>query len=300
MFKLGPVPQEVLNYFRNKGLKVGFDWRDVWREEHAFIFTVAKATQLDVLASIRGALDKAISEGQTLRQFQNELTPTLQKLGWWGRQEVLDETTGELVDAQLGSPRRLKTIYNANLRTARVAGQWERAQRTKTTLPYFLRTLGPSREHRPEHVAWHGLLLPIDDPHWDTHMPPSDWECKCRVRQVSAAEAERLGKTGVLAADRKQIIDPETGLPTGQVEQRFTPIKTKAPPVEMVPWENKRTGQTMMVPKGIGPGWDSNPGKSRQANLEKFMAGKLDAADPALAAVARKDLDAYRKANPAP
>lgn len=300
MFKIGPVPQEVLNYFRNKGLKVGFDWRDVWRQEHAFAFTVAKATQLDVLESIRGALDKAISEGLTLRQFRNDLTPTLQKLGWWGRQEVLDESTGELLDAQLGSPRRLKTIYTANLRTARVAGQWERAQRTKAALPYLLRTLGPSREHRPEHVAWHGTLLPIDDPWWDSHMPPDGWECKCRVRQVSAAEAERLKGSGVLAPDRKQILDKETGLPTGQVEQRFVPIKTVAPPIEMVPWENKRTGKIEFVPKGIDPGWDNNPGKSRQQNLEKFMAGKLDSADPALAAVARKDLAAYQQANPAP
>ena len=32
---------------------------------------------------------------------------------------------------------------------------------------------------RPEHRAWHGLILPIDHPLWDTHYPPNGWGCRC-------------------------------------------------------------------------------------------------------------------------
>jgi len=286
----GPVPREALDYFRDKGLKVSFDYRDTWREEHASAFTVAKAMQVDVLTSIRAELERAIAEGRTLQQFQRELTPTLQRLGWWGKQEMVDESTGEIVNAQLGSPRRLRTIYNANLRTARAAGQWQRIERTKDALPFLLRTLGPSREHRPEHVEWHGTLLPVDAPFWETHMPPDGWECKCRVRQVSRVEAERLKAKGVLAADRKQIKDPETGLPTGHLEQRYTPVKTTAPQIRHRDWLNKRTGAVERVPAGIDPGWDTNPGKVRQKNLENLLAGKLGAAPRPVTDAAVRDL----------
>ena len=67
---------------------------------------------------------------------------------------MIDPETGETREVELGSPRRLKTIYSTNMRTARAAGQWERIQRTKATHPYLLYELGPSGEHRPEHVAW--------------------------------------------------------------------------------------------------------------------------------------------------
>jgi len=60
-------------------------------------------------------------------------------------------------------------------------------------------------------------------------------------------------------------------------------------------WVNKRTGQIDMVPEGITPGWNFNPGQTRQENLDKLIAGKLKAADPRVAEVARRDLDEYRK-----
>lgn len=259
----GPVPKEALAYFRNKGIKPSFDYRDVWRTEHAATFTVAKAMQLDVLQDIRTAIDQAIENGETLQQFKNELTPTLQKKGWWGKKEMVDESTGEIITAQLGSPRRLKTIYRANLRTARSAGQYERAQRTKKALPYFRYGLGPSEEHRPEHVQWDGLILPVDHPFWQTHMPQNGWGCKCHVRQISQAEMDRRG---------------------WQV--------SKDPVIEMVPWENKRTGLVEWVPKGIDPGWDTNPGYERHTGLQQMIAGKLDTADPAVAGTIIRDLTA--------
>lgn len=171
----GPIPADALQYFRAKVDMPGFDWRDVWRTEHASAFTVAKAMQADVLHSIRDALDAAIADGQTFADFSKQLTPVLQNLGWWGRKVMTDAVTGKSKAVQLGSPRRLRTIYRANLRTARAAGQWQRAERTKKALPYLLYELGPSHEHRAQHVAWHGTLLPIDDPWWDAHMPPNGW-----------------------------------------------------------------------------------------------------------------------------
>ncbi|MHB1350107.1 MAG: hypothetical protein ACYCYR_09565 [Desulfobulbaceae bacterium] len=40
------------------------------------------------------------------------------------------------------------------------------------------------------------------------------------------------------------------------------PIRTTAPPAEYYEWTNKKTGEMHMVPKGIDPGFDYNPGAS--------------------------------------
>ena len=235
----GPVPREALDYFRAKDLRPGFDYRDVWGQEHAHAFTVAKAIQLDILDDIREAVEDALAEGQTFRQFSKDLTPTLQKKGWWGKKEQIDPADGEKRTVQLGSPRRLRTIYRSNLRAARAAGQWQRIQRTKSTHPYLLYELGPSETHRPQHAAWAGTLLPANDPWWQTHFTPNGWGCKCRVRQVSKREAQRRG--GV----------------------------TERPPYDPVEWTNKRTGEVQTVDRGLDPAWAGNPGVNRARVLNR-------------------------------
>ena len=253
-------PKEVVNFFKGKQLTTSFDYREVWQEEHAFGFTVAKATEEDVLSSIRDELLKAKQQGIPFPQFQKELGTRLQKLGWWGKKDVVDPLTGEAVTAQLGSPHRLRVIYESNIRSAASAGQWERAQRTKKGLPYFIYELGPSREHRPQHVTWAGTILPVDHDWWSTHFPPNDYGCKCRVRQIPRAEAADLG--GV----------------------------SKAPKIKHVEYHNKRTGEVTSVPEGIGPGWASNPGKVRGENLDNFLAGKLEGVSQSHARIAIHDL----------
>lgn len=143
-----PVPREALEYFRFRGRRTGFDYRDVWQEEHALAFIVAKAMDLGILDEIRAALDRALAEGRTFRQFRKDLTPVLRRRGWWGKKPMEDPITGETVPAQLGSHRRLRTIYRANLRAARAAGVWDRAQRTGKTAPWFLYEPGPGKRCR--------------------------------------------------------------------------------------------------------------------------------------------------------
>src|SRR4030067_1086802 len=106
-------PEEAIKYFQKKGYKFSWDWYELWQEAHIKAFTVAKAMREDILTDIRDALDKALSEGTTLQKFKNDLTPLLQSKGWWGRQLVGDEQGA--AEVQLGSPHRLKTIFNVNI-----------------------------------------------------------------------------------------------------------------------------------------------------------------------------------------
>lgn len=258
-FDPGPPP-EASRFLANKGVVPSFSWRDVEPEEHAVAFTVAKAMQIDVLTTIREELQRAIDEGVPFDEFRRTLTPRLRRLGWWGVREMVDPATGQAELVQLGSPRRLRTIYRANLRSARAAGQWERIQRTARQLPFLVYMLGPSEVHRPHHEAKAGLTLPVDDPFWQSWFPPNGWGCKCWVRQVTRAEAERRG------------VDASPEVPTRRMV-------------------NRRTGELREVPQGIDPGWERNPGALRVRAAIDLLEERLAAAPAVVAEVARRDLE---------
>lgn len=252
----GPIPQEAIAYFKRKGIKPGFDWRDVWGKEHDRAFTAAKFMREDVLADMQEELTDALTEGRTFKQFVESIRPRLEARGWWKPRTVKDPETGKRV--KIDPPKRLRTIYETNLRVARAAGQWERIERNKQTRPYLLYQVGPSERHREQHLAWHGVLLPVDDPFWKVAMPPNGFGCKCHVRTVSKLEHKRLVKDGIPEGEPKPVLDDE-GRPTGHVEQTRTAVITKAPKLPKEPWLNKRTGQVLMVPRGIQPGFDRRP-----------------------------------------
>ncbi len=257
-FSPGPPP-DVSEFFRNKTVRPSFSFEDVEPAEHAVQFTVAKAMNIDVLEAIQSALQKAIDEGVPYSQFSKDLKPRLRKMGWWGVDEQVDPLTGKVRKVQLGSPRRLKTIYRANIQSARAAGQWDRIERTKRALPYLVYLLGPSERHRPSHAIKSGMVLPVDDPFWQTWYPPNGWGCKCYVRQVTKREADEIGVSD-------------------------------SPEIPMRDVFNKRTGEIKRIPSGIDPGWETNPGIYRQKQMERFLAGKLDGTAPVVAHVAARDM----------
>lgn len=175
----GPVPAEALEYFRRKKLEPDLDLEEAWQQEHVESFRVAGVVAEDLLAGLRDAVDQALEKGLTFEQFRDGLDDVIKALGWLGE--------GEKV------PRRLRLVYETNMRVARAAGQWQRIQRTAEARPYLLYALGPAERHRPTHEAWAGTVLPIDDPFWATHFPPNGYGCKCHVRQLGEPEARRKG-----------------------------------------------------------------------------------------------------------
>jgi hypothetical protein len=257
-FDPGPPP-EASRFLRNKGLRPSFSWMDVEPEEHAVAFAVAKVAELDLLEAMRAEVQRALDEGLTFESFQKSWRANPRLADWWGRKAMEDPLTGEVVEAQLGSPRRLRTIYDANLRTARAAGQWERIERTQEAFPYLEYRLGPSENHRPHHEDKAGLILPVDDPFWDEWMPPNGWGCKCWVRQVTKAEAGRRG-----VSDAPQVRDQK--------------------------WFNKRTGDAQLVPQGIDPGWQRNPGRLRRQAAEGLLRDRLEWAPEAVRQAALADI----------
>lgn len=229
----GPVPQEALDYFRAKRLHPAFEPNTIWGQEHKYAFTVARIAEIDVLKKVRDSLDKAIEDGTPYAEWADGLSGTLDDSGW------------SAYNTPAQQPVRLATIYQTNMRMARANGQEDRAQRVKAVLPYFVYELGPSKVHREEHEEWEGITLPVDDPWWDSHAPPSAFGCKCRRRQITQAEADDNG-----GVDDSPDVDFE------QVE---------------LP-----DGETTLVPEGVDPAFNYPKGSAGRA---RSLNDALDAAE---------------------
>jgi len=255
---LAVPPAEAIDVLRGKGYHVGFDWRDTAADEHLASFTVAKAMRLDILVAIREAVDSALADGSTFREFQRRLEPILREAGWWGRQEMVDPATGERRLVELGSPRRLRIMYDTNLRMATARGRWERFERLADARPYLRYVATLDARTRPEHAAWHGTVLPIGHEFWRTHAPPNGWRCRCTLQSLSERDLERFG-------------------------YRLSPD----PAVRTRSWTNRRTGETADVPVGIDPGFDHNSGLlTAAADAGRFLRERTAGAPGDLVAAA--------------
>lgn len=242
-----------MKYFRSKGYTLSWDWHDVLGEAHATAFTVAHVARMDILQDIRGAVDEALADGQTFEAFRKDLEPALKKKGWWGRQKGINPKTGAEESFLAGSPHRLRTIYNTNMKSAWNAGREEFFQRNKKNRPYgqYVAVMDPATRHT--HAELHGKVFHLDDPFWDRFTPPLDYNCRCRKRALSSAQVKRNGVKVLSSKGRMVREDRVISKKTGEVR-----------PV----WGYKLPGGGKFFPQA---GFDHNQWKAAyQPDLEKY------------------------------
>ncbi|HAV3438141.1 phage head morphogenesis protein [Acinetobacter baumannii] len=182
-------PEDAISYLEKKGFKIGWDWHETLDNAHSKAFTVAKVARMDLLQDIRQSLISAMQQGQTLEQWKASITPVLQDKGWWGKKTVINPE-GREQEVQLGSPRRLRTIYDTNMQSAFAAGRYKAMLASAEARPYWEWRHITISNPRKQHVALNGRLFRFDDPFWNVAYPPSEWGCKCRVIARSAREVE--------------------------------------------------------------------------------------------------------------
>ena len=186
------APEQAVEYFESKGHRISWNWFDTYQEANARAFTVAKAMRLEVLEDIRTGVKDAIRNGTTFSEFRKNLEPALRKHGWWGKQDVVGPG-GAIETVQLGSVRRLKTIYRTNLQTAYMAGRWQGMVENAAERPYWMYIAIQDSATRPEHRALHGRVFRWDDPIWKSIHPPNGWGCRCRIRALTESQVKSRG-----------------------------------------------------------------------------------------------------------
>lgn len=204
----GDLPfEEAIEFFRRKTNVPTARWNDLWHEQHDAGFMVAGAMKADLLADLRAAVDKAISQGTTLETFRQDFDVIVAKHGW----------------AYNGTRNwRTDVILNTNIRTSYMAGRFQQMSDPDTLAdrPYWEYRHGDSINARAEHLAWHGKVLRADDPWWQTHYPPNGWGCKCKVFALSDPDLQELGKSGP---------DPAPEVITGTKVDRKTGVVYEVP-----------------------------------------------------------------------
>lgn len=260
--KLGMVePVDAIAAFQQRGLlQPSYAWQDVWQEEHSRAFAVAGVQRLDVLAIFEDEIKSAIKNGTSLADYRKSIFPKLTAKGWWGDMEVKDPVSGETRSTKFDD-RRLKLIYDVNMRQAFAAGRWKRVQETKARLPFLIYFTMQDEHVRASHRPWNALVLAVDHPFWDTHFPPNGWMCRCYAYAIDERGIAKLQAAGVK-------------------------IRREAPAIDWITYVNPRSGEVTPVPRGIDPGFAYNPGKTRDAALHDAALNKALKSSPLAGAVA--------------
>jgi SPP1 gp7 family putative phage head morphogenesis protein len=216
----GREPEEAIAYLRRKGYAITWNWHDVQAAAHARSFTVAKMTSLDLLKDMRAGLIDNFRAGKTVEDFVKDLQPWLEAKGWWGKQIIVDGQGGAEV-AQLGSPPRLRTIYQTNAQSAFMGARYKALRAAAATHPYWQYIAVIDASTRPSHAALNGKVYRYDDPVWDFIFPPNDYNCRCRVVGLTEHEVQaRKLKVESSAGRLKQVIvDMGVDKRTGEVRQ---------------------------------------------------------------------------------
>lgn len=205
---------------------IGFGWNKVWHGD-LIVYALNTPPKNALEQTIQQTFYQTTLKGQTETKFINTLEPLLLKLGYNITTRSAAKRKRWIAGNKFISSRRLKLIYDINFRMAQTIDRWVRIQENKHLFPYLQYIAVLDERTRKEHRRWHNLILPVEHPFWKTHYPPNGWKCRCMVRQISAREAQA---NGGVSAD---------------------------PVVNLKPWVNKKTGETLQVPEGIAPGFEN-------------------------------------------
>ena len=193
-------PEEIIKWYLNKEYRFSWNWQELLRDVHSRAFTVAKVMKLDVLQDIKNEVDKIFSLGETYETFQKNLESILKKYGWWGKVKASDvpgykPAPGIDPDkiVQLGSPARLRTIFQTNSNVAYNAGRYKFQILNAEQRPYWQYKQLERKNKRKIHALYADKVFLFSDPIWDKIYPPNGWGCGCYVIALTEAEIKSRG-----------------------------------------------------------------------------------------------------------
>lgn len=261
-------------------MAVSWSWMDVYESAHASQFTVSRLARADLLQAIYDSLVRSVAGDLTRRDWMRDTRQLLQGSGWWGKKEITNPETGEIVRTTFDSAR-LKLIFDTNTRQAYSSGQWQRTVRNQASHPYIRYVTMRDSKVRPLHAKWDNVTLPVDHPFWQTHLPPNGWRCRCRWVAVTQAEYDRGYSDW-----RAPYSYDQAGNVTHTPPVQRVSFKKDAPEIVWRDFHNRSTGETVQTPAGVDPGFGYNPGSALVRQQRQLITHKLAALDPAIAAAA--------------
>lgn len=174
-YLLNVSPEKAIEYLNSKGYSITRDWREVWKNANNKAFTIAGVMKEDILKDVKNTITRSIEEGLGYENFKRHIENRMKIKGWYI------------------APWRLKFIYKQNMDIAYAIGRFEEQSAVKESLPYWQYLTMNDDRVRPAHAALHKRVFRSTDPIWKIIYPPSDWGCRCIVKNFNKKEAKKLG-----------------------------------------------------------------------------------------------------------
>jgi len=155
-------------------------------------FFSAKVAEAHVLDALRESADKYARGELNLASARAEMKKKLRGLG----KETFDPSDKADKNVRnLGSTARLNLILTQNARMAAAVGARQVSMDPDMVerWPYLRFIPSTSRNQREAHKQFYNLILPKNDPFWQTHTPPLDYGCKCSLEDCDEEEAKEAG-----------------------------------------------------------------------------------------------------------
>jgi hypothetical protein len=166
---------EAVKAFRKRVPVTNDEWDDLTDEERDFAVKVGVTTQADLVQDVYDALDRAIDQGTTFEDFQDDVA-----------EQLYDDWGGD-------DPAQLETIFRTNVMTAYNEGREEifNDPAVRDSHPYWRWELidDGSQSKDDPCLECEDVVLPADDPWWDEHPRPLHPNCRCTFTAITAEEA---------------------------------------------------------------------------------------------------------------
>jgi len=88
----------------------------------------------------------------------------------------------------------LRTEQDTAFGMAQSAEKWMEIEEDKELFPMLKYETAADNKVRDEHAAYDNIVRPVDDPFWDTRMPPNGWNCRCIVIKLTEGKSTNLKK----------------------------------------------------------------------------------------------------------
>lgn len=171
-------PREAMAWWAGRVPMARDEWVALGAANRATAFGAAKAATLEAATVMHEALGRAIAEGNTLAEFEDDLAAQ-----WTAR-----GITGP-------NPRYLALVFQNNVMTAYNAGRYTAQAAAADRRPYLLYDAVDDDRTRATHAAMNGACYPATHPIWDTWYPPNGHHCRCGVVSLTAADVAARGIT---------------------------------------------------------------------------------------------------------
>ena len=194
---LEPLPfEEAIAYFSDKIPMTAAEYFTLEEKMRALAFTISRVSAADIIIDIKSAVEAAIEQGETLRDFQARLSDIMSAKGWEGL-----------------TPWHAETVFRNNIQTAYSVGRHDQMMDMSDSF-YGEYDAVNDLATRPAHAALDGKIFPMDDPFWDTWWPPNGHRCRCSVNPVHKYAVEEEGlkvETEDPTGGLMDPVDPKTG-----------------------------------------------------------------------------------------